>query len=66
MEKANAMVDFKHDKMIMFQRTRDIIHTNSGHYGILLNNVIKKDEFTNCQISYFCSYLKNKSQEQKQ
>lgn len=47
--------------MIMFQKTVDI-HNDSVHYGILLNTFIKKDEFIN---RYFCSYLKNKSQEQK-
>ena len=46
----------------MFQKTVDIIHNDSVHYGILLSTFIKKDEFIN---RYFCSYLKNKSQEQK-
>ena len=61
----NAMIDFKNDEIIMFRRTIDIIHTDSGHYDILLNNFIKKDEFIDQQISYFCSYLKNRSLEQK-
>ena len=35
---------------------------------ILVNitlNIIKKDKYINSQISYFCSYLHNKNQEQK-
>ena len=35
---------------------------------ILVNitlNIIKKDKYINSQISYFCSYLNNKNQEQK-
>ena len=41
MEKVHAMTDFKNDKMIMFG-TGYIIHNDSGHYGILLNNFILK------------------------
>ena len=64
-KKTNAMIDFKNDIMTVFQKTEDIIHTYSGHYDILLNNFIKKDEFMNHQISNFCSYLKHKYQEQR-
>ena len=39
------------DWMIMFQKTVDMIHIDSGHYGILLNNFVKNDVFINCQIS---------------
>ena len=37
MKKANVMIDFKNDKTIMFLTTADVIHTDPGHYGILLN-----------------------------
>ena len=33
--------------MIKFQKTADTIHTDSGDYGILLNNFIKKGDFIN-------------------
>ena len=65
MRKVNEMINFKNDEIIMFHKTVDIIHTDSGHCGILLNSLIKKDKFINRQISYFCSYLKIKSQDQK-
>ena len=51
MEMASAIIGFKNDKMIMFPKTVDIIPTDSGHYDVLLNNFIKKDEFVNRQIS---------------
>ena len=65
MKKASAMIDFKNDTMIMLQKTVGIIHTDSGHYDIMLDNFIIKDEFINRQTSYFGFYLKKKSQEQK-
>ena len=65
MKKVNAMTDFKNDKMIMFQYTRYIIHNDSGHYGILLNNFTKKDEFIDLQFFIFVLVLKSKFQEQK-
>ena len=65
MKKVNAMTDFKNDKMIMFQYTRYIIHNDSGHYGILLNNFNKKDEFIDHQFFIFVLVLKSKFQEQK-
>ena len=37
MKKANVMIDLKNDKTIMFLTTVDVIHTDPGHYGILLN-----------------------------
>ena len=55
------MIDFKNYKMIMFQKAVDIFHTASGHYCILLNNFIRKDEFVSRQISYFCCIRTNKS-----
>ena len=61
MKKDNAMIDFKNYKMIMFQKAVDIFHTASGHYCILLNNFIRKDEFVDRQISYFCCIRTNKS-----
>ena len=51
MEMAIAIIGFKNDKMIMFPKTVDVIPTDSGHYDVLLNNFIKKDEFVNHQIS---------------
>ena len=40
MRRTNAMIDFTNDKIIIFQKTVDIIYTDSNHYGILLNNLI--------------------------
>ena len=48
----------------MFNKTADVIYTDSGQYGILLDNIVKKGEYINSQI-YFCSYLNNKIQEHK-
>ena len=40
MRRTNAMIDFTNDKIIIFQKTVDIIYTDSNHYGILLYNLI--------------------------
>ena len=63
-KKVNEIADFKNDKMIIFHKIVDIIHTDLGHCGILLKSLIKKDNFKNRQIFYFCSSLKIKSQDQ--
>ena len=62
MKKANVMIDLKNDKTIMFLTTVDVIYTDPGHYGILLN-FIWEGQFTN-QI-YFCSYLKKNFRNKK-
>ena len=42
MKKLNAMIGFKKDKSFMMNKTEDITHTDSGHYGMLLNNIAYK------------------------
>ena len=48
--------------MVMFNEPVDIIHTDPGHYGILVNNIVKKDEYENSQISYISHTLKIKTE----
>ena len=55
------MIDFKSDKMVMFNEPVDLIHTDPGHYGILVNNIVNKDEYENSQISYISHTLKIKT-----
>ena len=37
----------------MFSNTVKIVHTNSGHSGVSLNNAHEKEDFVNSHATYF-------------
>ena len=52
-KEATSTIDFKSDKLIMFHRLVNLIHTTSSHYGKLLSNDQEIVRNTDNNIIYF-------------
>ena len=65
MKKAKTHIDFKEDKVIIFDKKIDICFTSTGHYCIKLDNKLSDEKTFKSNIALFCTNMQNLSSQEK-
>ena len=65
MKKAKTHIDFKEDKVIIFDKKIDICFTSTGHYCIKFDNKLSDEKNFKSNIALFCTNMQNLSSQEK-